>query len=82
MLTDIVMPDAGGFELAVWARAVRPEARILYLSGSFGNEGPSAELERPDVIFLAKPFRVRDLQTALRRALVRRPLATTANART
>jgi len=33
LITDIRMPGLDGFELARWARAMRPSIQIIYLSG-------------------------------------------------
>jgi two-component system cell cycle sensor histidine kinase/response regulator CckA len=72
LITDIVMPDASGFDVAARFRAVNPDGRVVYLSGYLSSEAHLAELERADVVFVAKPFRMRDLEAALRKALAPR----------
>jgi CheY-like chemotaxis protein len=56
LLTDVVMPGLNGRELADRVRALRPEARVLYLSG-YSDEmlGLRGVLE-PDITLLPKPF--------------------------
>ncbi len=61
LLTDVVLPEFGGDELARRLRAARPELRCLFMSGS-----PRAEGEQP---FLAKPFSLVALATAVHGAL-------------
>jgi signal transduction histidine kinase len=54
LLTDVVMPHLNGWELARQLSAVRPETKVLYMTGyseiAAGHEGVS------DVIVLQKPF--------------------------
>jgi PAS domain S-box-containing protein len=56
LLTDIVMPRMSGRELADQIKAVRPEVKVLFMSGYPDNEiaHPSALGEGVD--FLEKPF--------------------------
>jgi two-component system cell cycle sensor histidine kinase/response regulator CckA len=52
MITDVVMPEIPGIQLAAQIRAVRPELPVLYTSGYIPNPD-----ELPDgAAFLAKPF--------------------------
>jgi signal transduction histidine kinase/CheY-like chemotaxis protein len=71
LITDIVLPGASGFAVAARVRELRPDTRILYMSGYVGDNGSLAEMERPGVVFVAKPFRIRDLEAALDRKLAR-----------
>ena len=73
LVSDIVMPDAGGFELVAGLRKARPGTPVIYMSGYVGNERAFAEIERGEAAFLPKPFRVRDLSAALERVLGVRP---------
>jgi YesN/AraC family two-component response regulator len=54
MLTDMVMPGMNGRVLAANLAAVRPEMRVVYMSGYTGFT--HAGLSDSGVIFLAKPF--------------------------
>lgn len=62
MITDIRMPDMSGIELADLATLHRPGLRIILISGYF----VSRQVERR---FLRKPFRLRDLEAAVRAEL-------------
>lgn len=69
LLTDIVMPDMDGGELAEKIATTRPGIRILFISGS-----PHAEIfERmriqKDLVLIPKPFESADLLLAIRSAL-------------
>jgi CheY-like chemotaxis protein len=57
LLTDIRMPGMTGFELVRRARAIRPELRVLFMSG-FASEY-KIDPRRDD--FVPKPFRPREL---------------------
>ncbi|HET8732344.1 MAG TPA: PAS domain S-box protein, partial [Anaeromyxobacteraceae bacterium] len=72
VVTDVVMPGAGGRELAGAVEALRPGTRVLYVSGFTRDatlrHGVSGE--GPD--FLAKPFTPQELRARVRAALDRR----------
>jgi CheY-like chemotaxis protein len=60
MITDLVMPNMTGYELAQRIAEIRPGVRVIYMSGFAPNE-VAAERSRnsgPDPIFLQKPFAV------------------------
>jgi two-component system cell cycle sensor histidine kinase/response regulator CckA len=69
LVTDMVMPRMGGAELAQAARPLRPEMKVLYMSGhtdsSAVHDGPPADR----VPFLQKPFTPRELGSRVREAL-------------
>lgn len=70
VLSDIVMPGGtSGYDVAEWVREHRPGCRILLTSGfnAEAGEGRGATLE--GVRFLAKPFRMKELESALQEAL-------------
>jgi CheY-like chemotaxis protein len=67
LLTDIVMPgDIDGRELAVKARAIRPDLNLLFTSGFA--ESALADSIRTDfsAAILSKPYRRADLAQRLR----------------
>jgi two-component system, cell cycle sensor histidine kinase and response regulator CckA len=69
VLTDIVMPDMNGADLARFLCALRPELRVLYMSGySDGALGDKFVLPK-DVAFLQKPFSRLKLAHKLREIL-------------
>ena len=66
LVTDLVMPEMGGRELALRARASYPEIRIVFISG-YPIE--STEELMPGAGFLQKPFSPKDLAERVRDAL-------------
>ncbi len=56
LLTDVVMPVANGVALAEQIRSVRPEIRVLYMSGYTADMLADQGLEEMGPLFLAKPF--------------------------
>jgi PAS domain S-box-containing protein len=56
LLTDVVMPGGTGRDLARQLTAVRPDMRVLYMSGYPEHGAPSGSVLEPGVPFLSKPF--------------------------
>ena len=69
LLTDLHMPGMDGRDLAKRIRAIHPETRVLFMSGSSGTN--STPTDRPDDsdAFISKPFSVDDLATKIREVL-------------
>jgi PAS domain S-box-containing protein len=67
VMTDLIMPEMGGKELATRARAAFPDIRIIFTSGY-----PNASTTEmpPGSIFLQKPFSPKTLAESVRDALV------------
>ncbi len=77
LLTDVVMPPMGGRQLAQEFQEVRPEAKVLFMSGYNVEVTEAYRVElAPGEPFLTKPFRMDELQSAVKAALVYRPPAT------
>jgi two-component system, cell cycle sensor histidine kinase and response regulator CckA len=69
LLTDMVMPRMNGQELARRIAALKPEARVVFMSGySDQAMGDLGTLE-PGTLFLQKPFTMDALLKTIRRAL-------------
>ncbi|HVZ32806.1 MAG TPA: ATP-binding protein, partial [Polyangiaceae bacterium] len=69
LLTDVVMPGMGGRELAARAAALRPEMKVLFMSGYAHDEIlPSGVLE-DDVALLQKPITPSSLTRKVREVL-------------
>jgi two-component system, cell cycle sensor histidine kinase and response regulator CckA len=68
LLSDVVMADFGGRTLADAARVLRPDLRVLYMSG-YADEDNLVEKAEPLDAFLDKPFSVAGLLTAVRTLL-------------
>jgi PAS domain S-box-containing protein len=64
VVTDVVMPRMDGRELADKLRELRPEARVLYVSGYTDDAVVRRGVLRAEVAFLPKPY---DLPTLRRR---------------
>ena len=67
LLTDVVMPRMSGPRLAQSLEAIRPEMKVVYMSGYMGFR--QSQLPEPDAILLAKPFKREALLRKLREAL-------------
>jgi two-component system, cell cycle sensor histidine kinase and response regulator CckA len=71
LMTDFIMPQMNGSELAARIIAVHPETHVLYMSG-YAQESPSKRgLDLRDSVFLSKPFTPRTLADRVREALGR-----------
>jgi two-component system cell cycle sensor histidine kinase/response regulator CckA len=69
LLTDVVMPGMNGHELAEKLTAVRPETRVLYMSGYTDDVIIEQGVLRGGTAFLAKPFTPDTLAKKLRQVL-------------
>jgi len=69
LLTDIVMPEIGGRELANRLLALHPEMRVLYVSGYTGDGAGHHGIPVSETMFLPKPFTPNTLARKLREVL-------------
>jgi signal transduction histidine kinase/CheY-like chemotaxis protein len=69
LVTDIVMPDVSGIELARRVKALRPETRVLYMSGYTEGRGALGEALDARASLLDKPFRAESLVRKLHEVL-------------
>jgi CheY-like chemotaxis protein len=60
LITDLGLPDADGRELAARLSLARPEAKIMFMSGSVTLDATT------DAPFLQKPFALSDLIVSVR----------------
>ncbi len=69
LLTDVVMPGLSGPALAERVREVRPDVRILYMSGYADDALPWHDARRSGVFLLNKPFTPQALARLVREVL-------------
>jgi PAS domain S-box-containing protein len=81
LLTDVVMPEMSGPELAVKLRVKRPELPVLYMSGYTDDVLSAHELAQAATAFLRKPFGNAELVAAARTLLDGQPWAPAALAK-
>jgi two-component system, cell cycle sensor histidine kinase and response regulator CckA len=70
LLSDVVMPEMNGPALAQRLVTVRPELRILFISG-YADMTTPPESDNPNVSFLSKPFQASVLGERVRQMLAR-----------
>jgi two-component system, cell cycle response regulator CpdR len=60
LLSDIVMPEMDGIELAQYAAKVAPQMQVMFITG-FAAVSLRAEENVPQAKLLSKPFHLKDL---------------------
>jgi two-component system, cell cycle sensor histidine kinase and response regulator CckA len=68
LLTDVVMPEISGQQLASLVRARWPHVRVIYMSGYSSDDLRGID---PHAAFLQKPFTPTELMEKIRRVLGR-----------
>jgi two-component system cell cycle sensor histidine kinase/response regulator CckA len=68
VITDVVMPGLSGHELVEQLRPVRPDIKVLYLSGYAQDAFPAGSSEAQKT-FLQKPFTLQSLARKVREVL-------------
>jgi CheY-like chemotaxis protein len=68
LLTDVMMPQMGGRELAERVLAVQPDVRVVFMSGYVSDKSLLTGVAERQAAFLQKPFAIEDLVRAVRTA--------------
>ncbi len=68
LLTDMMMPQMTGHEVAEQFMQLRPDVPILFVSGYIG-ELPDSFVNKPNVRFLSKPYTLLHLTEAVRTSI-------------
>lgn len=69
LVTDVVMPQMGGVELAKHIQKVRPDVKVLYVSGYTENTVVHHGVQGDNLLFLAKPYTPMALAKRVREVL-------------
>jgi two-component system cell cycle sensor histidine kinase/response regulator CckA len=69
LLTDVIMPLMGGKELADKLKIIRPDSKVLYMSGYVGEAFKMQQPILNDINFLRKPFTLEELTHKIREVL-------------
>jgi CheY-like chemotaxis protein len=72
LITDVVMPQISGRQLADTVKTLRPDIRVLYISGYTDDVISHHGVFGPDTAFLQKPFSPSAFITKVRELLTRR----------
>ncbi len=75
LLTDVVMPVMSGRELAQHLRLIKPDLKVLYISGYSDDVGVGAN--EPASAYLQKPFTLENLSRSIRTLLDQGPAEAT-----
>ncbi len=74
LLTDVVMPQMGGLELAEKLHATHPDIKVLFTSGYTGDYLSQLNTLTTGTEFLAKPYMPETLAIKVREVLDQRPV--------
>lgn len=69
LITDVVMPEMSGKELAEITLKSRPKTQILFMSGYADDKIDTCDISQPGMAFIQKPFNSRELCTMVRNLL-------------
>jgi two-component system cell cycle sensor histidine kinase/response regulator CckA len=69
LLTDVIMPLMNGRELATRLRSLRPETKVLYMSGYTDEVLAFHGIAHPEISFIQKPFTNPELAAKIELAL-------------
>ncbi len=70
LLTDVVMPEMSGPELARQVVALRPDVRVIFTSGYTNDAIARQGVFDPSVAFIPKPYRPKALARKIQEVLI------------
>ena len=73
LMTDVILPEMNGSDLAVQIKEIRPAMKYLFMSGYTAEVIAHRGMLDEGVQFIPKPFSVRDLAAKVRTALKEEP---------
>ena len=73
LLTDVVMPDVNGPDLAQRIHVIRPALKVLFMSGCADSDVVRVKVLGRDLGFLPKPFTSDSLLETVQRVLIAPP---------
>ena len=71
-MTDVVMPGISGRELSERVKTIRPDIRVLFMSGYTDQAVVHHGILGPEIVLLQKPFTLSALAHKLRDALAKK----------
>ncbi len=69
LLTDMIMPEMGGYALNKAVREIYPDLKTVYISGYTEHEQGEEDLNSPTSIFVQKPFLLETIYHTIRHLL-------------
>ena len=69
LLSDVLMPDICGCELALRTKEMRPGIKVLLMSGYPGTKNVQEAIAKCRAVFIPKPFHPGELVAKVRQAL-------------
>ena len=70
LLTDVIMPDVNGPDLAKRIQAIRPALKVLFMSGCTDSDVVRVKVLEHELGFLPKPFTSDSLLDTVQRVLI------------
>jgi PAS domain S-box-containing protein len=71
LITDIVMPEMSGWDLAKYLLTLKPNLKLLFISGYMSNIVSPQDLQKNNAVFLPKPFPLHMLSAKVAELLAR-----------
>ncbi|MFZ5515031.1 MAG: response regulator [Candidatus Zhuqueibacterota bacterium] len=71
LITDVVMPEMGGIELAEKLSADRDGFKVLFTSGYLDRDYTDHDILKEEINFIQKPYRIHSMAKKIREVLLR-----------